>query len=176
MGHTLQDSIFVKVSVSGGVCFLHLPADAVLSSSTCLGDSSVAFQPGTAEDPHPRRNGLESDLPREGGAAGRRERGQAAGVRASRCLAPSLPDMGRGRSPGPPTHVPQSSTEQLAGTLKLDQTRSLLPSSLGYSAGAAASSRAGKPHLGNKLLIGWRGSGAGQSKSSLTLEVRPRSF
>lgn len=91
MWHTLQDSIFVKVSVSGGVCFLHLPADAVLSSSTCLGGNSDAFQPVTAEDPHPGRKGLESDLPSEGGAAGRRERGQAAGVRASRCLAPSLP-------------------------------------------------------------------------------------
>lgn len=54
-----------SLALPGGVCFPHLPAEAVLSSSTCLGGSDDVFQPGTAEDP--TRDRLESELPGEAG-------------------------------------------------------------------------------------------------------------
>lgn len=82
-------------------CFLHLPARQFSRPQHAWGATATAFSRG-----QPRM------IPR--GPPGLRRApqgwccGEARGVRAGRCLAPSLPDVGRGRSPRPIIHVPQS--------------------------------------------------------------------
>lgn len=136
-GHRSRDDIVVSLSlglslaltVSHGVCFPHLPEETVPSSSTPLWDSGDAFQ---ARD---SGAGLHSGWPGIRPAQGRRSR-QEEGERAccgreGKQVSGSLPPGYGSREEPWATHPrPSVPTEQLAGTLKLDQTRSLLPSPL----------------------------------------------
>ncbi|KAK2086304.1 hypothetical protein P7K49_035729 [Saguinus oedipus] len=98
----------------------------------------MPFNPGPLRPRRSHTGCLESDLPNKD-ASGWRETAPAKGAKAGRCLAPSLPDVGP-RPLSPPAPAPH---------LQPPPAR-------------------GKPHLGNKLLIGWPGGVAGQSKPSLT--------
>lgn len=131
LAHTLQDSIFVGPSSFlglvgparvSGVRFPHLPEEARLPSSTCLGDDGLTFRQG---QPRPRRAGPGA-RPLRGGWAGAGSRAPYTGGGRSPRPAPltaARPVSPAPRSPAPAAPPWQQAGDWLAGSGRANQSR-----------------------------------------------------